>query len=142
MAARSVEHRGRALARAKGTDVFDTYHEAVFEAIWQEGRNVGDPEVLAEVVSGAGLDADELLGSLHHSWVGGALERASGAVDRLALTRRPTFVFGDQRIVGTDAFEPSLAGPLEAFVERWEQDGPQAVATLEEDPGLDERLLV
>lgn len=132
--------RGALVARELGPEPFAAYHEAAFEAIWHDGLNVADPDVLAAVVDQAGLDPDAVLGEIHADRIDAALDAAQDAVERLRLTRRPTFVFGDQRIVGTDAFEPSLAGPLEAFADRWHADGPDNVVGLEDDVDLRELL--
>lgn len=130
--------RGAIVLRREAPEAFPAYHEAVFRAVWKQGRNVGDPEVLADIVEDAGLDGDRFRKALEDPAIDEALQAAEDAVDRLGLTRRPTFVFGDQRIVGTDAFEPSLAKPLEAFVDRWQRYGAESTATLEEDLGLGE----
>lgn len=45
-------------ARSQGR--FDAMHRALFEAFFQDGRDIGDEAVLGEIASGAGLDAAEL----------------------------------------------------------------------------------
>lgn len=128
--------RGAELLRREEHPAFARYHAAVFEAVWKEGRNVGDPTVLAEIAEDAGVEEGLFPQALDSPTLDRALERARAATERLALTRRPTFVFGDQRVVGTDAFEPSLAQPLAAFVDRWRRYGPEQTSRLEEDKEL------
>lgn len=132
--------RGAKVARREGREAFEAYHERVFEAVWEHGENVGDVDVLASIADQAGLDPETFRKQLDSQDLDEHLEQASEAVERLALSRRPTFVFGDHRIAGTDAFEPSLAKPLEAFVQRFERDGAEAVTTLAEDLELGELL--
>ena len=41
---------------------FDAYADAVYDAIWVGEKNMGDPDVVADTLTAAGLDADALLG--------------------------------------------------------------------------------
>ncbi|SEH56861.1 Predicted dithiol-disulfide isomerase, DsbA family [Halopenitus malekzadehii] len=34
------------------------FDEALFDALWRDGRDIGDPDVIADVADGVGLDAD------------------------------------------------------------------------------------
>lgn len=47
------------LARDSGR--FADLHPQLFRAYWSEGRDIGDPGVLADVAGSAGLDANEAL---------------------------------------------------------------------------------
>lgn len=132
LALRGLEH-----AEDQGTEAAEAYHEAVFEAVWQDGENVGDLDVLAGIADEAGLDPGVFREAVDHPAYGARLQAVDEKAEALGLVRRPTFVFGDQRIAGTDAFEPSLVKPLEAFIDRWERHGPGHTTTLEEDKGLD-----
>lgn len=131
LALRGAEH-----ARDRGPERFEAYHEAVFEAIWQEGRNVGDLATLSTLAEEAGLDRDGFEDAVAHPTYDRRVDLVREKADELGLTRRPTFVFGDHRIAGTEAFEASLVNPLEAFVDRWERRGPEEITTLAEDVGL------
>src|SRR5690554_7916187 len=42
-------------------DQFQPYADAVFRAIWVEGQNMGDPDVVARVLGGQGFDVAGLL---------------------------------------------------------------------------------
>ncbi|PWG74138.1 disulfide bond formation protein DsbA, partial [Enterococcus hirae] len=37
-----------------------TFDEAIFNALWQDGRDIGDVEVLKELAEDTGIDADEI----------------------------------------------------------------------------------
>jgi predicted DsbA family dithiol-disulfide isomerase len=50
------------LAREKG--LFQEVHEALFKAFFEQGQDLEDPEVLAAVAAGAGLDRDEVHNAL------------------------------------------------------------------------------
>lgn len=131
LALRGLEHAGD-----QDPEAAEAYHEAVFEAIWQDGENVGDLDVLAGIADDVGLDPGAFREAVDHPAYDERLQLVDENAEALGLVRRPTFVFGDHRIAGTDAFEPSLVKPLGAFIDRWERYGADAVTTLEEDKGL------
>jgi predicted DsbA family dithiol-disulfide isomerase len=123
--------RGALFARDEGA--FEAYHDRAFETVWSEGENLGDPDVLAGVAEEAGLDPDRFLEQIDHHTYQWRLDQINdAALNDIGVTRVPTFVFGDQRIVGNDPFEPSLKQPLEAFLER-RKDLGEATTTLETD---------
>lgn len=128
--------RGLQHAEAQAPGAARAYHGAVFEAVWQAGENVGDLDVLAGLADEAGLDPGVFREAVDRPAYDEPLQLVDEKAEALGLVRRPTFVFGDQRIVGTAAFEPSLVKPLEAFIARWERHGPEQTTTLEEDKGL------
>lgn len=49
---------------ARQNDRFEEMHRALFRAFFQEGRDLGDPDVLADVGGEVGLDPDELRAAL------------------------------------------------------------------------------
>ena len=79
--------------------------DTVFKAIWVDAHNLNDPEVVAQVLTQAGLDAAALL----------ALANAQATKDQLkAVTMRavergvfgaPTFFVGDEMFWGQDRIE-------------------------------------
>ncbi len=130
--------RGAELARDRGA--FRDYHEAAFQAVWQEGRNLGDEAVLRTVAGEAGLDPDAFLEAVRHPAYQARLDGVDRAAEALGVQRVPTFVFGDQRIVGNDPFDGSLVGPLEAFLERWKALGPDGTTEASWDVNLETLL--
>jgi predicted DsbA family dithiol-disulfide isomerase len=56
-------HRLIRLAGAQGSPVQNAVVEALFTAYFQQGRDIGDPAVLAEIAREAGLDASAYLAS-------------------------------------------------------------------------------
>lgn len=128
----SLALRGALAAQDAGPDAFARYHAAAFAALWEKGEDIGRPDVVARLLREAGVpDAD-----LAHPSYAYRLAQIDEAATRLGVQRVPTFVFGDQRIVGNDRFAPSLQRPLEAFLERWRHLGPDRTSTLDEDAGL------
>ncbi len=129
--------RGALYAREQGDEVFDAYNDAVFEAVWTDGLDIGDREVLAGIVEEIGLDPEAFFEAIEHHSYQYRLDLIDEAAEEdLGIKRVPTFVFGDQRIVGNDRFEPSLKAPLEAFLERRKSIGDDWTTTIEHDTGL------
>ncbi len=54
-----------AVAFARDHGAFDVMHEALFRTFFEHGRDLADENVLADVATEAGLDADALRGALH-----------------------------------------------------------------------------
>ncbi len=124
---------GALAAQDAGPDAFASYHEAAFALLWEKGGDLSDPAVVARLLREAGVPAADLA----HPSYAYRLAQIDAAATRLGVQRVPTFVFGDQRVVGNERFGPSLRGPVEAFLERWTRLGPDRATTLREDAGLE-----
>jgi len=72
---------------------FEAFHRGVFDALWEEGRDVGDPEVLADVADGAGLPEGYVADTLADDDSAAALEGAFGAAAEVGITGVPTFEY-------------------------------------------------
>ena len=63
---RPPKHTPNSLSSLQATEYaqeqgkFLEYHHAAYEAYWDQGANLGDPSVLADIGSGVGLDGAEL----------------------------------------------------------------------------------
>lgn len=108
------------VAREKG--VYDRMHTALFRAFFEEGRDIGEVEVLLEVGESVGLDTDELRTALEE---GRYTEKVIGDEDlarKLGVDSVPTmFVAPDgappragERITGAQPY----GGRIESAVER------------------------
>lgn len=51
----------RGAIAAQRTGCFDRYNDVVYDAVWVDGKNMGESEVVREVLTTAGLDADALM---------------------------------------------------------------------------------
>ena len=51
----------RGAIAARRLDCFDAYVDAVYQAVWVDGLNMGDPDVVATALGAAGLDAAALM---------------------------------------------------------------------------------
>ena len=93
-------------ARDEGADASARLHHAVFRAYFEEGRNIGDPDVLVTIGRAQGLDGDRLRDALaerrYRERVDAAIQWAAGH----SLTSTPTFVLDNRlAVVGAQDYE-------------------------------------
>jgi 2-hydroxychromene-2-carboxylate isomerase len=81
------------------------YGDAVYRAIWVDGRNMNDPAVVAEVLQQAGFDAAEILQLAQQQQVKDALKAVTQeAIDR-GVFGAPTFFVGSRMFWGQDRID-------------------------------------
>ena len=68
---------------------------AIFEALWQDERDIGDHDVLAELARDADLDPDEIRDVLGDDEWRSEVEEQSTAAQRQGVTGVPTFTYGE-----------------------------------------------
>jgi len=96
---------------ATGKSYEKTYIDAVFDAMWIEGRKMDDPATIFEVLSSAGLPAAEIISSTQEPQIKSALIAATqDAVDR-GVFGAPTLFVGGEMFFGKDAL-PDLERAL------------------------------
>lgn len=92
--------RGAVAAQSLGQ--FEAYIEAVFCAMWEDQQQAGDPEVLAKVLTDAGLDTKAIMELSQTPEIKAKLgENTQTAFDRGAFGI-PTFFVGDEIYFGKD----------------------------------------
>jgi len=69
------------------------YDEAVFAALWEDGRDIGDVDVLADVAEDVGIDAEEVRSAVADEEWRGRLEEEFGASREAGVTGVPTFAY-------------------------------------------------
>ncbi|MBN8995643.1 MAG: DsbA family oxidoreductase [Rhizobiales bacterium] len=106
-----VDYRFDAIKRAPNTldahrlvhwapvDRQDALVEALFRANFTEGRDVGDPAVLAEIGSQHGLDREATLARLATDEDLGAIRGAIAEAQRIGVTGVPCFIVGGRYAV-------------------------------------------
>ena len=73
-------------------DAFDDFHRGVFDALWEDGRDIGDREVLEELAADAGLPDEFVAETLADEDSAAALEDAFAAAHERGITGVPTFI--------------------------------------------------
>lgn len=91
-----------ALAAAK-YDKLVSFTHAVYRAAWAERRDIGSPEVLAEVAAAVGLDGPALVAAAP-DYKAALAAQTDEAVQRGAFGA-PTFFIGEQMFVGNDRLD-------------------------------------
>jgi 2-hydroxychromene-2-carboxylate isomerase len=95
----------RMAAGMVGEEAFPRLVDALFDAMWKDRRNMGDPEVLASVLGGAGLDPAALLAIAESPEAKDRLKaNTEGAVARGAFGA-PTFFVEDEMFFGQDRLD-------------------------------------
>ena len=95
----------RMLTAVRGTPKFAPLLEALFVAMWQVPQDLGDPVVLASVLSAAGFGPNTLIAKAAEPEVKVALVAATEyAVSRGAFGA-PTFFVGDEIFFGQDRLD-------------------------------------
>ena len=104
----------RGAVAAEQEDVFRPYVDAVFRAMWEDGRKMDDPEIARAALDDAGLDGARLLARTQEAGVKERLVlNTERSVERGAFGA-PTFFVGDEMFFGKDR----LGEVEEAIVQR------------------------
>ncbi|MFC4358286.1 DsbA family protein [Halobium salinum] len=74
-------------------DAWLDFDWAVFEALWTEGRDIGDHEVLADLAADAGLDPDEVLDAVDDEERRDRLRALFQEAHGQGVTGVPTFAY-------------------------------------------------
>ncbi|MFC6954498.1 DsbA family oxidoreductase [Halorubellus litoreus] len=80
----------------KGHDDYETwpaFDEALLDALWQDGRDIGDESVLVDLAADAGVDPDEIRAALDDDALRAELEEQFRAAQQAGVTGVPTFAY-------------------------------------------------
>ncbi|WP_375740879.1 2-hydroxychromene-2-carboxylate isomerase [Pseudomonas boanensis] len=92
---------------------FEAYLDAMFKALWQDKRNLGDPAVLAQTLDAAGFDPQTMLALVGNQEVKDALKAATEEAVKRGVFGAPTCFVGDEMFFGQDRLDfvvEALAG--------------------------------
>ena len=92
----------RGLVAARRMGVGAAYVEAVLQAMWEDGQKMDDPEVVASVLAGAGLDARAILEATQDPEVKAELMANTEAAAERGAFGIPTFFVGGEMFFGKD----------------------------------------
>jgi 2-hydroxychromene-2-carboxylate isomerase len=95
----------RGAAGYRGDPRFGAYVDAVFDAMWKTPVNMGDPAVLAGVLSAAGFDAGEFMALVDDQSVKDALKISTEHAVERGVFGAPTFFVGDAMFFGQDRLD-------------------------------------
>lgn len=81
------------IQREHNENTFEQYHDEVFDALWKEEKDIGDPEVLTKIASSAGLPEDEIQEALENENLERELESRFQSARDQGITGVPSFVY-------------------------------------------------
>lgn len=87
------------------SDQFRPYVDAVFRAIWVDGQNMGDPDVVARVLGGQGFDVAGQLQQINDPAVKERLRQITERAIERGVFGAPTFFVGDEMFFGQDRLD-------------------------------------
>jgi 2-hydroxychromene-2-carboxylate isomerase len=88
-----------------GQDYFDNYVEVVYDAIWVNGDNMGNLEVVANVLSDAGLNAQKIIAATQDPDIKAALISNTDAAVARGCFGAPTMFIGNDMFFGQDRMQ-------------------------------------
>jgi 2-hydroxychromene-2-carboxylate isomerase len=92
----------RGLLAARRASVFDLYLKTVLEAMWEDGKKMDDPGVVAEVLHAGGLDAKALLDATQDPDLKAELAANTSAAAARGVFGIPTFFVGNEMFFGKE----------------------------------------
>lgn len=90
------------------------FDEAIFDALWIDGRDIGDVDVLADLADEVGLDGDEIRSAVADEQYRERLRDEFTHAQRDGVTGVPTFVYDGHRARGAvppEQLERLVEGP-------------------------------
>jgi 2-hydroxychromene-2-carboxylate isomerase len=84
---------------------FDDYVDAVYDAVWVDGKHMGDPEVIAATLAQAGLDASALMALAQDPEVKGELAANTETAVARGVFGAPTMFMDGEMYFGQDRLD-------------------------------------
>lgn len=98
-------HLMRGAAGLKDDPRFAAYVEAVFDAMWSEPKNLGDPAEMLPVLERAGIETDEFRALTEDEVVKSRLRANTEAAVARGMFGASTFFVGDEMFFGQDRLD-------------------------------------
>ncbi len=96
---------------------FTPYHDGVFRAAFEQGRNIADVRVLGTIAEAAGMDRQRFEGDLVTRRMESRVAKNKEEADRFSALGYPTFILGDFPLTGIQPKE-TMRLLLQRFVEQ------------------------
>ena len=88
-----------------GTEHLMPYLDTVFQAMWVDGKDMGNPQVVAEVLGAKGFDLAELMQKINEPVVKDRLRQITESAIERGVFGAPTFFVGDEMFFGQDRLD-------------------------------------
>ena len=79
--------------RREQPEAFADFHEAVYDALWTESEDIGDPDVLASIAEEVGVDPDGVREAIENDELEAELAESFESAQRTGVTGVPTFAY-------------------------------------------------
>ncbi|WP_121743712.1 DsbA family oxidoreductase [Natronorubrum halophilum] len=76
-------------------DRWAAFDEEIYTALWRDGRDIGDGDVLADIAETAGVPVDEIRSAIDDDGLRAELEGEFAAAQQRGITGVPTFIYED-----------------------------------------------
>lgn len=86
-------------ARGFGPDAYLRMHNALMDAYWRDGRNIGDWAVLEDVTNSVGLDGTVGRQSVQHGALGPVVDDSTKWAHSVGITGVPAFVLDGRMLI-------------------------------------------
>ena len=83
----------------------EAIHDALFRAYFVDCRNIGEPDVLVEIAASVGLRAEQAREVIEKRTYRAAVDADWNKSRQYGVTGVPTFVVGNQGVVGAQPYE-------------------------------------
>lgn len=93
----------RAAVYATGKDWENKYIDVVFDAMWVDGKDMSNLDVVAEVLSEAGLPKDDIMNAVQDADIKSSLVDATAAAVARKTYGAPTMFVGKEMFFGKDS---------------------------------------
>jgi len=90
---------------AKTRDRFLEYHNGIYEAYFQQARNIGDKSIILDVGTNSGLDREELKDVLETRSMFNKIKGNNLLAEQHSVLGVPTFLFGEFPLHGNQSTE-------------------------------------
>ncbi len=90
---------------AKDLGKFDEYHQAMFKAFWEESKDIGSPEVMADILKECDLEWEEFNTPERRQEYTQRVELQLAEAQMYGITGVPAFILDRYLIVGAQPYE-------------------------------------
>jgi predicted DsbA family dithiol-disulfide isomerase len=84
---------------ARDRDLHEPVHTRLMHAYWSEGADLGDDDVLLDLVAGVGLDRDEAAEAIAEGRYSDRVAASTREANRIGINAIPAFVLGRRLLV-------------------------------------------
>lgn len=107
--------------------------ERLFEAYFEDGRDIGNQDVLVEIASDAGMDSATVADLLENGADSTLIENEDALAHRLGISGVPTFIFQNKYMI-SGAYDPEqLVKVIDTVSEEMEKAEAEASESNEDD---------